>query len=71
MNPAGDIPNFWLMWMLCQKPIRFSKLSPQWVGARGDGVPGTAAGQTVMHSHIHLIPRREGDNPNPVAGCEE
>ena len=29
---------------------------------------GVAAGQTVMHSHIHLIPRREGDNPNPRGG---
>ena len=29
---------------------------------------GAAAGQTVMHSHIHLIPRREGDNPNPRGG---
>jgi ATP adenylyltransferase len=26
------------------------------------------AGQTVMHTHIHLIPRREGDNPNPRGG---
>ena len=33
---------------------------------------GEAAGQTVMHAHIHLIPRREGDVPNPrggVRGC--
>jgi ATP adenylyltransferase len=29
---------------------------------------GAATGQTVMHSHIHLIPRREGDNPNPRGG---
>lgn len=29
---------------------------------------GTTAGQTVMHCHIHLIPRREGDNPNPRGG---
>ena len=26
---------------------------------------GESAGQTVMHSHIHLIPRREGDTPEP------
>jgi ATP adenylyltransferase len=25
---------------------------------------GDAAGQTVMHAHIHLIPRRRGDTPN-------
>jgi len=29
---------------------------------------GEAAGQTVMHAHIHLIPRRAGDNPNPRGG---
>ena len=29
---------------------------------------GAAAGQTVMHSHIHLIPRRDADTPNPRGG---
>jgi len=29
---------------------------------------GTAAGQTVMHTHIHLIPRYDGDVPNPKGG---
>jgi diadenosine tetraphosphate (Ap4A) HIT family hydrolase/5-methylcytosine-specific restriction endonuclease McrA len=29
---------------------------------------GEAAGQTVMHAHIHLIPRRSGDNPEPRGG---
>jgi ATP adenylyltransferase len=26
---------------------------------------GASAGQTIMHAHIHLIPRRDGDIPNP------
>lgn len=33
---------------------------------------GEAAGQTVMHAHIHLIPRRDGDVDDPrggVRGC--
>lgn len=29
---------------------------------------GTAAGQTVMHLHIHLIPRYAGDQPDPRGG---
>jgi diadenosine tetraphosphate (Ap4A) HIT family hydrolase/5-methylcytosine-specific restriction endonuclease McrA len=29
---------------------------------------GAVAGQTVMHCHIHLIPRRAGDSPNPRGG---
>jgi diadenosine tetraphosphate (Ap4A) HIT family hydrolase len=33
---------------------------------------GVSAGQTIMHAHIHLIPRREGDVEEPrggVRGC--
>jgi len=29
---------------------------------------GEAAGQTVLHAHIHLIPRRKGDTANPRGG---
>jgi len=29
---------------------------------------GKTAGQTVLHCHIHLIPRREGDVENPQGG---
>jgi ATP adenylyltransferase len=29
---------------------------------------GTAAGQTVMYPHVHLIPRRAGDCADPVGG---
>lgn len=29
---------------------------------------GQSAGQTVMHSHVHLIPRRTGDVPDPEGG---
>jgi diadenosine tetraphosphate (Ap4A) HIT family hydrolase len=31
---------------------------------------GEVAGQTVMHCHIHLIPRRMGDHPNPRGGVQ-
>ncbi|MFW6113716.1 MAG: HIT family protein [Actinomycetota bacterium] len=29
---------------------------------------GEEAGQTIMHAHIHLIPRRKGDTPDPRGG---
>ena len=29
---------------------------------------GESAGQTVSHAHIHLIPRRERDTPEPRGG---
>ncbi|CUJ83844.1 AP-4-A phosphorylase [Ruegeria denitrificans] len=29
---------------------------------------GEAAGQTIFHCHVHLIPRRDGDMPNPRGG---
>jgi diadenosine tetraphosphate (Ap4A) HIT family hydrolase len=31
---------------------------------------GPAAGQTVSHLHVHLIPRYLGDAAAPVAGCD-
>ena len=29
---------------------------------------GKISGQSIMHCHIHLIPRREGDVENPQGG---
>jgi ATP adenylyltransferase len=29
---------------------------------------GTVAGQTILHCHIHLIPRRKGDMDDPRGG---
>jgi diadenosine tetraphosphate (Ap4A) HIT family hydrolase len=44
---------------------------------RGDPLPdgynvgfnaGEAAGQTVFHAHVHVIPRYRGDDPSPRGG---
>ena len=32
---------------------------------------GRAAGQTVEHCHVHLIPRRVGDVENPFGGIRK
>lgn len=32
---------------------------------------GESAGQTVFHAHVHLIPRREGDQENPKGGVRK
>ena len=29
---------------------------------------GVIAGQTIMHAHVHIIPRRKGDVSNPRGG---
>jgi diadenosine tetraphosphate (Ap4A) HIT family hydrolase len=29
---------------------------------------GPAAGQTIAHAHVHIIPRRKGDVPEPRGG---
>ncbi len=54
--------------------LRREQLSAQdatisgWAGllnARGGLNSGEAAGQTVLHAHWHLIPRRTGDDDSP------
>ncbi|HEX9182703.1 MAG TPA: HIT family protein [Burkholderiales bacterium] len=48
------------------KPILEARFKPD---AFNVGVNcGEAAGQSVWHAHIHVIPRYKGDNPNPRGG---
>jgi len=47
---------------------RLLKDDPEIAGFNVGTNCGAAAGQTVFHAHIHLIPRRTGDTPNPRGG---
>ena len=40
----------------------------EWDGFNVGMNNGEAAGQTVFHCHMHLIPRRKGDVSNPRGG---
>lgn len=45
-----------------------SEADPQVTGFNIGVNCGVSAGHTIMHAHIHLIPRRDGDIPNPRGG---
>lgn len=48
------------------KKLLDGRLKPD--GYNVDVNVGALAGQTVVHCHIHLIPRRSGDSVNPRGG---
>ena len=67
--PERDAPD------LIAQAFRYAQLMGEAMIRRGDcdgyniGFNnGACAGQTVMYPHIHLIPRRTGDHPDPVGG---
>lgn len=48
------------------RPILQEKFNPD--GFNIGANCGEAAGQSVWHAHIHVIPRYKGDTPNPRGG---
>jgi len=54
-----------LYWLKCGKSCKRAQPDGFNIGIN-DGV---AAGQTVMHLHIHLVPRYADDMPDRAAGA--
>jgi ATP adenylyltransferase len=54
--------------LLEQMKVKIIKKDPTVTGFNIGINDGNDAGQTVLHSHIHLIPRRKGDVPDPRGG---
>jgi diadenosine tetraphosphate (Ap4A) HIT family hydrolase len=47
---------------------RVMKADPEVTGFNIGWNCGKSAGQTIMHAHGHLIPRRDGDMSDPTGG---
>jgi len=60
-----EIVDCWRLLELEKKKLK-DELSPD--GFNVGINDGAAAGQTVFHAHMHLIPRYRGDCPNPRGG---
>ena len=54
--------------LLCSLKETIRKEDPSVTGFNVGVNCGLSAGQTIMHVHIHLIPRRDGDLSNPRGG---
>ena len=57
-----------LVWSVVAKVRRALKRKYQPDGFNIGVNEGKAAGQTIGHAHIHVIPRRAGDVPDPRGG---
>ena len=62
-------PELNAMWSLAQEQrVSLSTADPSISGFNLGSNDGISAGQSVMHAHFHLIPRRTGDTANPRGG---
>ena len=56
------------LWRLVSQVRRQLAGEPEVAGFTVGVNDGKAAGQTIPHAHIHIIPRRFGDVPDPRGG---
>lgn len=63
--PEGDQAALWRLVAQIRDNL-VSKLKPD--GFNVGVNDGAAAGQTISHAHIHVIPRRKGDMDDPRGG---
>lgn len=54
--------------LLCSRKVKITEEDELVEGFNIGFNCGKSAGQTVMHCHMHLIPRRSGDLENPTGG---
>ena len=75
--PKRHVPDYFSMsaeerrdmdYLLMEPKERLAREDPAICGFNAGTNTGIAAGQTVMHAHMHLIPRREGDTDRPRGG---
>lgn len=57
--------------LLQQSRARIQQQDPDVTGFNIGMNCGKSAGQSVFHAHIHLIPRRDGDQENPQGGVRK
>ena len=63
--PEGELLNVWSVVMEVYAILK-KRYRPD--GFNIGVNEGSAAGQTIGHAHIHIIPRREGDITDPRGG---
>ena len=63
--PSKELADIWTQVATVRKLLT-KKCSPD--GFNVGVNDGAAAGQTIAHAHVHVIPRRIGDAPDPRGG---